>query len=303
MSNVFCTISTQSHLYKVFALADSLPDYQLHTLIVDQKEPVEKLPANVVLHDLSNLKSKISKAIINKYRKNNDKLRWSLKPCFLEFLLGKYEKVIYVDNDIYFYNSPDFLFDELNEFSVLLTPHHYQNEPLKRQNWLEAILKMGLYNAGFFAANRESFETINWWAKCCLYRCEKNAWRGLWDDQKYLDLMPVAFPGVKVLSHKGCNVAEWNKEICKRTVINGEVKINEQYPLVFYHFNGFSIKSIVNKKNHVLKSYFDEYLIALKKHKPSLKIKELYYKTPWIDKIKLQIWQWLNTRNEQTYRK
>lgn len=303
MNQVFCTISTNSHLYKAFALADSLSNYRLHILVVDDFHKNQVLPSNVLLHDLTIFKDETCLTIIKKYHQNKDKLRWSLKPCFLSFLLNEYEKAIYIDNDIFFFNKPDFLFEALENHNVLLTPHHYENNPLSKQNWLEATLKMGLYNAGFIGSNKEGVEALNWWAKCCLYRCEKNTWRGLWDDQKYLDLMPIAFSNVKVLTHKGCNVAEWNKTICKRVLVGNAVLINEKYPIVFYHFNGFSIKGILNDEKHILKSYFESYFNALKTYKSDLTLDELYYKTPWMDKIKLQIWQWLNTKNDQTIRK
>lgn len=303
MSQVFCTISTNSHLYKAFALADSLPNYTLIILVIDFVNEKIELPKNVQFIKLDELESEISIAIIKKYTPQSDKLRWSLKPCFMLFLLKKYDKVVYVDNDIFFFNTPTFLFDYLENYSLLLTPHHYENNPLKKQNWLEATLKMGLYNAGFMGSNKTGVEALSWWAKCCLYRCEKNTWRGLWDDQKYLDLMPIAFSNVKVLTHKGCNVAEWNKIVCKRTLADDKILINNEYPIVFYHFNGFSIKGIVKDKNHILKGYFEQYFNTLKKYKHPLNFEELYYKTPCIDKIKLQIWQWLNTINDKTIRK
>jgi hypothetical protein len=182
-----------------------------------------------------------------------------------------------------------------------LTPHHYENNPLKNQNWLEATLKMGLYNAGFIASNKNGIKALDWWANCCLYRCEKNTWRGLWDDQKYLDLMPIAFENVKVLTHKGCNVAEWNKEVCKRTLVEDEILINEKYPIVFYHFNSFSVKGILKDENHILRKHFEAYFNNLKKYKLNLKLEELYNQTPLIDKVKLQLWQWLNKKNGENY--
>ena len=210
MKKVFCTISTHSHLYKCFALAESIVAYGgvLEILIVDQMEQDIVSPANVIFTFLESLNSELEQGIIQKYKHKTDCLRWSLKSVFLLHLLEKEEKVIYVDNDILFFSNPGFLFDELDQHKVLLTPHHYPRNPEINQNWFEANFRVGLYNAGFFAANKAAKDVLVWWAKACLYRCEKNYWRGLFDDQKYLDLVPIIESKTKIVDHLGCNVAE-----------------------------------------------------------------------------------------------
>ena len=247
----FCTITTYSHLYKTKALADSLQaqseNVLLHILIVDGNVDEDYTGCKFWnLMDLQKESETIS--ITKKYGKNKDKLRWCLKPVFMKFLLqhGDVDKIIYTDNDIFFYSAFDFLFDALNENSFLLTPHYYKHTPHENQNWLEANFRVGLYNAGFAGANRKALQTLQWWADCCLYRCEKNWWRGLFDDQKYLDLIPIIDPEAKILRHKGCNVAGWNKEECKRILCDNEVKIDGEFSVVFIHYNSYTIREIQN---------------------------------------------------------
>ena len=62
-------------------------------------------PENVNIFTLLDLKDHIGIQIIDKYQNNQDKLRWALKPIFLKHLLNETNAVIYVDNDIYFYND------------------------------------------------------------------------------------------------------------------------------------------------------------------------------------------------------
>jgi len=224
-----------------------------------------------------------------------DRVRWSLKPILMEHLLQTYDKVVYVDNDIYFFNSPSFIWDELDESDVLLTPHHYPRNPEENQNWLEANFKVGLYNAGFVAANKNGVDVLKWWAGCCLYRCEKSWFRGLFDDQKYLDLMPIVHPNTKVLEHQGCNVAGWNVEVCRRTVDEtGSVAINSRWPIVFVHFNGFSIRAILNGDDPLLKPHLDEYVDLLQRHRPGLRMEELWKENTLWDRLKLWAWNLLN---------
>jgi hypothetical protein len=231
-----------------------------------------------------------------KYSSNKDKIRWSLKPIVMQHLLQTYDKVVYVDNDICFFSSPSFIWDELDEKDIILTPQHYLRDPNNNQNWLEANFKIGIYNAGFVAANKNAVEALKWWAGCCLYRCEKSWFRGLFDDQKYLDLMPIVHPNTKILEHKGCNVAGWNVDVCQRTAEDsGSVTINHQWPIVFVHFNGFSIRAILNGDDPLLRSHLNEYFDLLQRNKQGLRVDELWNESTLWDRVKYRAWKLLNS--------
>jgi hypothetical protein len=183
------------------------------------------------------------------------------------------------------------LFELLKQHSFLLTPHHYARSPYHQQNMLEANFRVGLYNAGFVGANNEAVQTLDWWSSCCLYRCEKNALRGTFDDQKYLDLIPVIDEKVHIVRHLGCNVAEWNEVVLQRTLQNKKVFINEIYPVVFIHFNSTTIRAISKGRDGLLKPYFEDYFQLLKKHNPQLKKESLFKSPALIDYIKYSIWK------------
>ncbi len=212
---------------------------------------------NVLFHFLDDLISLPALAIKNRYR--NDALRWSLKPVYLKFLIEKgYDSVIYCDNDIFFFDSPQFLFEKLVEKSFLLTPHFYPSNPSNNQNWLEANFRVGLYNAGFIGVSIKGVEILDWWTNCCLYNVKKSFWRGLFDDQKYLDLVPVKFDNVEVVKHRGCNLAGWNSdesEIVKDE--NGQFLIQNE-PLIFIHFTPLTIEKF-SISNAVLFQAYQQY--------------------------------------------
>jgi len=295
--NHFCTISTSDHLFKVFALADSLnrgTAYTLHVLIVDSTEEVSH--SNCVFWKVSALeKTDTANTILHKYHRHPNKLRWSLKPVFMLHLLhlAEVESVIYLDNDLFFFRQFDFLFDLLKQHSFLLTPHYYKSDPKKDQNWLEANYRVGLYNAGFVGASRVAAETLKWWAKCCAYRCEKNSLRGLFDDQKYLDLVPVMEEKAHIVRHKGCNVAGWNTELCKRVLRDNEILINGRDPIIFIHFNEFTIREMVQGSDTILTEYFYRYFEKLKEYNANLTEKELLKPASRWENIKLAVWRWL----------
>lgn len=279
----FCTITTISHLYKTRALICSvkkLIDATFYVMVVDGKIPVFD---DATYLDLSFFKSEIGLTILKKYKDKPDKLRWALKPVFLSALLAEHcDKIIYTDNDICFFSSPSFLFDKLSESNVLLTPHNYSFDSTKNQIWFEANFWVGLYNAGFIAASKKGLPALNWWAQCCAYNVKRAPWRGLFDDQKYLDLMPVVFENVEVLKHKGCNVAGWNLENNIRIKNSEIVVIDPDFPIVFIHFTKLFFQNIKNGKDDLLRSYCDEYVALLTQFNPSFRLSS-QLKNKWPD--------------------
>jgi hypothetical protein len=273
--NCFCTISTQSHLFKSEALSNSLKKlgFETITLIVDEettKEDIKYLNKNCLT--FKDLPEKDIKLILSKYRNNNDKLRWAIKPLLLKYLLDlKFENVIYVDNDIYFFSSPLFLFEKLKSNNILLTPHFYLSDPLRNQNWLEASYRVGLYNAGFIGVNKKAIPMLEWWNNCCIYNIKKSYWRGLYDDQKYLDLVPILFENVEVLKDTGCNLAGWNYE--NRMLKLGEGNLSS---ITFVHFAELTMKEFSKSENPFYPLY-KEYLMIILSLNSSFKLEDKKY--------------------------
>ena len=278
--NQFCTISTKSHLFKTKALADSLNKFNmhLHVLVVDNDDILDKTEY-ITYYNLKFITSITGLKLITKYKNQSDKLRWALKSVFMQHLLMQTDKIIYVDNDIYFYNDPKILFDLLDTNDILLTPHFYDSNPNLNQNWLEANFMVGLYNAGFIGVNTNATKALQWWSECCLYNIKKSYWRGLFDDQKYLDLLPVLFEGVMVLKHKGCNLAGWNYLWYKLDrKKDSEVEIEKTYQLLFIHFAETSLIHFSKKTNFFYTEYLT-YIENLRKHRKGYTHKRSYLKT------------------------
>lgn len=273
MKNAFCTIATASHIPKVLALHHSIQKFDaniwLHALITDVNEVPPVITANNLkfyfLEDIIN--DDLSRSIREKYKDLNDELRWSMKPVFIKFLLENkgYDALIFNDNDIYYFGDFHFLFDDLRTSNILLNPHWRIADPEVDKDWFETNFKDGLYNAGFVGVSKTAIEAMQWWAKCCLYACEKNPARGLWDDQRYLDMFPVLFEKVKILEHKGCDVAYWNRHDCVRTQVNSEVLINDKWPIIFIHVTELFVKTI--EKDPLLIPYLDQYHEVLENFK------------------------------------
>jgi len=232
-----CTISSKSHLFKVQALFTSLQPFfggDLFCLVTDRTENIKLTVGNVDFLEQQNFN--FINNVMSKYK--GDKLRWTLKPIYLRMLIDRgYDSVIYVDNDLFFFQSPNHLFDRLEKSTILLTPHFYSFNPNSNQNWFEANYRVGLYNAGFIGVNKNAIPMLDWWRDCCLYNVKKSFWRGLFDDQKYLDLVPVIFDNVEILKDTGCNLAGWNFENRLRVLL-----IPELESVTFVHFAELTMK-------------------------------------------------------------
>ena len=277
MKTAICTISTKDHLFKTQALFQSLKkntDAKLFCLITDAEvRSINNVEFTAIGTD--RLQGELADNIKAKYY--GDQLRWACKPLMLLWLLEQgYEKVIYLDNDIFFFSPADFLFDLLDQNSVVLTPHFYLSDPAKEQFWLEANFRIGLYNAGFIGVNTSGKDALKWWASCCAYNIKKSAWRGLFDDQKYLDMFPILFDHVHILKHLGCNVAFWN--IGQRNGnlnSNGELVFEGEQPLVFIHFTKGTLRFIQRGFDPLLLPYLEDYEKTLKKFSPTIEIAHL----------------------------
>ncbi len=272
MSRAFCTITTKSHLFKVDALNYSLQEHgsvPLHVLVVDVQEKNQLEPhKGITYHTLDELKdNSLVKSILRKYSRQ-DHIRWCLKPVLMLHLLEETEEVIYLDNDLFFYNSFEFLFGYLETDNILLSPHWRIMDPEREQIWLITNFREGIYNAGFIGANQKAKKTLEWWAKACRYRCERNFYYALFDDQKYLDIFPVLEPKTRVLDHKGCNVAGWNIDNCPRTKSNGEVMIDNRWQIIFMHYANETFYNLQQAKDNLLKAHFEKYIVTLKRFNP-----------------------------------
>lgn len=260
--NCFCTISTKSHLFKSKVLSNSLKKYGYETinLVVDSDSFDEKttFESNSYL-TIKDLPPSDIKLILSKYGAHSDKLRWALKPVLIKYLLEtKFEKVIYVDNDTFFFSKPKLLFDHLDLSNILLTPHFYSSNPKKKQNWFEANYRVGLFNAGFVGVNKKALDMLNWWKECCEFNIKKSFWRGLFDDQKYLDLVPIVFDNVYIIKDTGYNLAGWNYE--NRLLKLGGSNLSS---VTFVHFTNLTMKEF-SKIENPFNPLFIEYLMIMK---------------------------------------
>ena len=163
---------------------------------------------------------------------------WTCTPSLLLYILRHSPEtplVTYLDADLYFYDDPQAIYDELGNNSILIVGQRYGPEFARR-------LKRGKYNVGLLAFRRDApgLDCLNWWRERCIEWCYERVEDGKFADQKYLDDWPERFRSVTVLQHVGANLAPWNW-MNYRIEPRGDRALIDGQPLIFYHFHGVKI--------------------------------------------------------------
>jgi hypothetical protein len=268
MPNTFCTIITSDYFPKAFALYSSIvqfdPSISLHVLVADNKPVAATVPVPITINitiaaDLSGYP--LVTELYNKYALTDiDSFRWSLKPVWISYLLEKgFDKVLYLDCDMFFFNDYQFLFAELDQSAVLLTPNWINSDPMVNKESFFSLFTSGFFSAGFIGANKKGLPALQWWAHACHFMMGEHIAHGIRADQKYLDIFPIKFEETAIIRHRGCNIGAWNYDESRRELVNGEVLINGKYPVIFIHFDNQIVQEIVRGHDKNLLPYLQKY--------------------------------------------
>ena len=175
------------------------------------------------------------------FRYNITELCTAIKPYAILALLERgYDGCVYLDPDVAVYAPLEEALAALaGDGQAVLTPHRLT--PGTGTDWPQDsdLLKVGAYNLGFLAVRRtpQVVALVRWWAERLERECLIALERGLFVDQKWMDLWPSFCPGTAILRHPGYNVAYWNlaerkvERSARGYLVNGA-------PLVFFHFSG-----------------------------------------------------------------
>lgn len=160
---------------------------------------------------------------------------FTCSPCLPRYLLREHHlpEVTYLDSDLWFFASPDAIFDELGAGSVAIVPHRFTATSAVSHS------RHGQYNVGWltFRADARGIACLEWWRARCIEWCFDRVEAGRYADQKYLDRFSELFDGVVSITQHGANLAPWNVGASDVTTHQGRVEVDRQ-PLVFFHFQG-----------------------------------------------------------------
>jgi hypothetical protein len=244
MRRAACTIVSANYLPYARTLCESFKkqhsDYEIFVLLVDRLPPsVDVSAENFTLVSVEDLGIPDFESIAFQY--DILELNTNVKATFLRSLLQRgVEQLIYFDPDIYVMAGVDFIYELLETYNIVITPHSVSPLVDKDRGLEQDLLSHGLFNLGFIAVanSSETHRFLRWWADRCLQLGFADLRDGLFVDQKWANFTPIWFDGVHILKHLGCNMAHWNLHERYLTPLGASFRVNNSVPLVFYHCSG-----------------------------------------------------------------
>ncbi len=240
----FCTYFDAHYLTRGLALHQSLAaqagEFELVVLCMDQETEtllkkkalphVRLLPAAELIGEYPRLAAAQSDR--SKLEFYFTCTSWLMRHLLPQIPAG--ELLTYLDADLYFFSSPQPIYDAIGTASVAITPHRFPPA-------LVHLERYGKFNVGWVSLRHDATGlacAADWSEKCadwCFNLLEKDRYA----DQKYLDTWSAQFPGTVSLDDPGVNVAPWSIKDCTLTASPQGVSINGQ-PLIFYHFHALT---------------------------------------------------------------
>lgn len=161
---------------------------------------------------------------------------FTCSPCLPRYLLDveKVGEITYLDSDLWFFSSPEAVFDEIGDNAVAIIPHRFSGRAARTH------AKHGRYNVGWltFRDVPDGRACLEWWRERCIEWCFDRVEADRYADQKYLDAFNSRFARVHSVSHSGANLAPWN--VGRHQIARNAAGVTvDGQPLVFFHFQGF----------------------------------------------------------------
>ena len=240
----FCTLFDSNYITRGLAMYKSLKKhcsnfhlfifaFDNESLVILKNLALEKTTI-ISLQEFEN-----AKLLAIKPTRSKAEYCWTCTSSSILYVLENYkvENCTYIDADLFFYSSPQVLFDEMGDKSVLITEHRYTKDTRSEI--------AGKYCVQFitFKNNENGMKILKWWSSACIEWCYDRYEDGKFGDQKYLDHWTTQFKGVHVLQHLGGGLAPWNIQQYEISEINNDclfLKTKEKqikFEAVFFHFH------------------------------------------------------------------
>jgi len=211
----YCTLFDINYISHVLSLHSSLEKncdfFKLYLFCMDF-ESYEKIVSfnlsNVEIVTFNELEQEIPDLLIAKGNRSKIEYYYTCSPaiCYYVFQIFPYVNLItYLDSDLYFFSSPESVFNEIGSASIAIIEHKF--------HWLtKSNIKYGRFNVGWitFRRDNEGIRCLEEWKLNCLSWCYQKLFENKYADQKYLDVWPEKYNNLVIIKQKGANLAIWN---------------------------------------------------------------------------------------------
>lgn len=211
----FCTLLDSDHLARGLALHQALTahagDFQLVVLCLDEAAEStlrsRALP-NVRLLPAAELVTHYPALAAARADRTAGEFALTCKSWLLHHLLTQLpagELLTFVDASVYFFGSPQPLFDEIGDGSVALIPRRLPAN-------LAHLERHGKFSAGWVSLRHDAtgLACAADWAEQCAAWCFAITEADRYAEQKYLEAWPAKYPGIVCLAHPDALVAPWH---------------------------------------------------------------------------------------------
>ncbi len=265
----FCTLFDKNYVQKGLALHASLLKHSsnpfvLYILAMDDETAKileEANLKNVRILPLSVFESAMNMKPVRESRSLVEYF-WTAASSLCEYLIREYpiDQLTYLDSDLFFFQDPQLVFDEIGKRSIAIIPHRLAEQDRNR------LEPNGIYNVGWvtFRNDLEGLSCLTGWAALCREWCYARHDRGRFGDQAYLDSWPAEFgDALCIIQNIGACTAPWNLQqyevelhhykfpqaidLVSVRIPPGPLKPKQAqcawHPLVFYHFHEYRNES------------------------------------------------------------
>ncbi len=270
MSNSYFTIFDFKYITQALTLVNSFKKYNkddifyLVPICIDSKKFTLNFYKETCVVNIPDI---LPTSLFNYLTANRStgELCWLLKPIVAEYLMTISKPlswVTYVDSDGFFYNNPSHILNNLNNFSIAVTPHNFESRNIHLAN------SVGRYNAGYisFKNNLVGKEALKYWKFRCIESTSSKVLDKSYGDQKYLDDIFINFSKNVYEYPAQYNIGPWN-------INNTRLIKHYRNQPVYYHFHGAKILNIghflsysgnfkINKE--IFNIFYKPYFLALK---------------------------------------
>jgi hypothetical protein len=247
ISRLVCTIITKRYLAHARVLAESIHrhDPGLPVLVLLADRPDGHLDPAMEPFQLVQLEELPDQEAIQSMSFYYTPFEFcnALRPLFHDYILTHTtaKSWIYLDSDILVLGNLDDIFKQIENSSIVLSPHITQpSHPLDIEVVEFTILHAGIYNSGFLGLHRteDTRAFIAWFKERLRWFCFEDHKNGF-VDQAWLNYVPLFFNGVSLLHNPGANLGHWRLRgltISRR----GDRVFADGDPVIFIHFSGWS---------------------------------------------------------------
>ena len=236
------TVCSINYLPKALVLAESISKYEKKILIIYLIDKKRNINLDIDFADIRWIEDE-NIPDLNKLAFIYDVTEFStcLKPLLTYKLLNSFSFVIYLDPDTCLYSSLKPVYDILEKYPILITPHYTVPISSKEDNYDLGMMRFGSFNLGFFAVSSqtEAIDFLLWWSERCINLGFFETQFGLSVDQKWVSIAPCFFPNLHIMFNLGLNMAYWNLHERVLSKDSDGYLVNNQYRLVFFHYSSF----------------------------------------------------------------